>query len=97
MFAGAAKTTPGSSCRMTQAVAKEVVADAVSAGTVSPDTPNVLEAMVQLEEARTRSKSGNKLALDTEKEKDTAEQEVQRLQQLLQVKRPRTHDTSLVL
>jgi hypothetical protein len=32
-----------------QAVAKKDAADAVSAATVSPDTPNVLQAMMQLE------------------------------------------------
>ncbi len=50
--------------------------------------------MVQLEQARTRAKAANKLALDAEKEKDDAEQEVQSLQQLLQVKRTRTHATT---
>jgi hypothetical protein len=50
--------------------------------------------MVQLEQARTRAKAANKLALDAEKEKDAAEQEVQRLQQLLQAKRARTHATT---
>jgi hypothetical protein len=60
---------------------------------VNPDAPNVLDAMVQLEQARTRAKATNKLALDAEKEKDAAEQEVQRLQQLLQAKRARTHET----
>jgi hypothetical protein len=37
---------------------------------VSPDTPNVLETMVQVEQARTRAKAGNNLALDAEKKKD---------------------------
>ena len=46
---------------------------------MSPDTPNVLEAMVQLEQARTRAKAANKFALDAEKEKDAAEQEEERL------------------
>jgi hypothetical protein len=67
---------------------------ASSAATVSPDAPKVLEAMVQLEQARTRAKAANKLTLDVEKEKDVTEQEVQRLQQLLQSKRTRTHDTT---
>ncbi len=38
-------------------VAKKSAADAASAATVSPDTTNVLEAMVQLEQARTRAKA----------------------------------------
>ncbi len=62
---------------------------------MSPDTPNVLEAMVQLEQVRTCTIASNKFALDAEKEKDAAEQEVQRLQQLLQVKRTRTHATTV--
>jgi hypothetical protein len=48
----------------------------------------------RLEQARTRAKAANKLALDAEKEKDAAEQEVQRLQQLLQAKRARTQSTT---
>jgi hypothetical protein len=54
---------------------------------VSPDTPNVLEAIVHLEQTRTRAIDVNKFVLDLEKEKDDAEQEVQRLQQVLQVKK----------
>ena len=77
-----------------QAVAKKAAADAASGAVVSPDAPNVLQAMMQLEQAKTRAKAANKLALDTEKEKDAAEQEVQRLQQLLQAKRARTHATT---
>jgi hypothetical protein len=80
--------------RCAEAVAKKAAADAVSAATVNPDAPNVLDAMVQLEQVRTRAKAANKLALDAEKEKDAAEQEVQRLQQLLQAKRARTHATT---
>ena len=47
--------------------------------------------MVQLEQAKTRAKAANKVALDAEKAKDAAEQEVQRLKQLLQAKRARRH------
>jgi hypothetical protein len=39
--------------------------------------------------------AANKVALDAEKEKDAAEQEVQSLQQLLQTKRARTHATTV--
>jgi hypothetical protein len=75
-----------------EAFAKKAAVDAASAATVSPNspnTPNVLQAMVQLEQAKTRAKAANKVALDAEKEKDAAEQEVQRLQ--LQAMRARTH------
>jgi hypothetical protein len=41
--------------------AKKAAADAASVATVSPDTPNVLEAIVQLEQARTRAKAANSL------------------------------------
>ncbi len=63
---------------------------------MNPDAPNVLDAMVQLEQARTRAKAANKLVLDAYKEKDAAEQEVQSLglQQLLQGKSARTHATT---
>ena len=46
---------------------------------MSPDTKIVLEAMVQLEQARTCAKAANKLALDAEKEKDAAEEAVEEL------------------
>ena len=79
MLAGAAKTTAGSSCRSVecaQAVAKKAAADAVSAVTVNPDTPNVLQAMMKLEQAKARAKTANKVALEAEKEKDAAEKAV---------------------
>ncbi len=62
---------------------------------MSPDTPNVLEAIVHLEQTRTRAIDVNKFVLDLEKEKDDAEQEVQRLQQVLQVKKVWTHTTTV--
>jgi hypothetical protein len=37
---------------------------------VTPDAQNVLQAMMQIEEAKTRAKAENKVALHTEKEKD---------------------------
>jgi hypothetical protein len=64
-----------------EAVAKKGAADAASVAAVSPDAPNVLQAMMQLEQAKTRAKAANRVAMDAEKEKDAAEQEVQRLQQ----------------
>jgi hypothetical protein len=43
-----------------EAVAKKGAADAASAAAVSPDAPNVLQAMMQLEQAKTRAKAANK-------------------------------------
>jgi hypothetical protein len=40
---------------------------------VNPDTPNVLQAMMKLEQVKPRAKTTNKVALETEKEKDTIE------------------------
>ena len=40
----------------TEAVVKKVAADAVSAAPMSPDTPNVLEAMMQLEQSKAHAK-----------------------------------------
>jgi hypothetical protein len=71
---------------------KKVAANAASATAVSPDTPNVLQAMMQLEQAKTRAKSANKFALETEKEKDGAEQTLEELKRHLQPKRVHTHD-----
>jgi hypothetical protein len=47
---------------------------------VSPDTPNVLQAMIQVRQAKSRAETANKLALETEKERDTAEKAVEELQ-----------------
>ncbi len=55
---------------------KKAAADAQAAAAAeSPDTPNVLQAMIQLEQVKTRGNSTNKVALESEKEKDTAEKE----------------------
>ena len=76
-----------------EAVAKKAAADAASAATVSPDTPNVLQAMMQLQQAKSRAEAANKLALEAEKERDAAEKVVEELKRQLQPKRPRTdHD-----
>ena len=56
-----------------EAVAKKGTVDVSSDVVVSPDAPNVLQAMMQLEQAKTRAKAANKLALEAEKEKDAAE------------------------
>ncbi len=42
---------------------------------------NALQTMIQFEQAKSRAKSANKVALDEEKEKVSGEQEVQRVQQ----------------
>ena len=46
---------------------------------MSPDTPNVLKAMMQLEQAKTPSKAANNVALEAEKEKDDDEKAVDEL------------------
>jgi hypothetical protein len=46
---------------------------------MSPDTPNVMQTMMQLEQAKTRAKSTNNVAVEAEKEKDTAEKAVDEL------------------
>ena len=62
-----------------QAVAEKAAADAQSTVAVSPDTPNVLQAIIQLEQTKTRVKDTNKIDLETEKEKDTTEKVVEEL------------------
>jgi predicted ribosome quality control (RQC) complex YloA/Tae2 family protein len=74
-----------------QAVAKKA-ADDTSTATVSPDTPNVLQSMIQLRQDKSRSETTNNLALETEKERDTAEKTVEELKRQLQPKRSRTDD-----
>ena len=75
-----------------EAVAKKAAADAASPATVDPDTPNVLQAMMKLEQAKARAKTANKLALEAEKESDAAEKAVEELKRQLQPKRARTDD-----
>ncbi len=52
-----------------EALTKKAAADAVSAATVNPDAPNVLQAMMKLEQANARAKTANKVALEAEKER----------------------------
>ncbi len=75
-----------------EAVAKKAAADAASAATVDPDAPNVLQAMMQLQQAKSRAEAANKLALESEKERDASEEAVEELKRQLQPKRPRTDD-----
>jgi hypothetical protein len=58
------------------------------AATVSPDTANVLRAMMKLEQAKARAKTANKVALEAEKERDAAETAMEELKRQLQ---PKTH------
>jgi hypothetical protein len=53
-----------------QAVAEKDAADAASSTTVSPDTPNVLQTIMQLEQVTFRAETANKIALEEEKESD---------------------------
>jgi hypothetical protein len=53
-----------------QSVAKKAATDTTSAPTVNPDTPNVLQAMMKLEQTKARAKTTNKVPLEVEKEKD---------------------------
>ncbi len=59
---------------------------------MSPDTPNVLQVMIQLGQDKVRVKTTNKVALEAEKEKDTVEKE--ELKQQFQPKRVCTDDDS---
>jgi hypothetical protein len=52
-----------------EALGKKAAADAVSVATVNPDTPNVMQAMMKLEQANARAKTANKVALEAEKER----------------------------
>ncbi len=75
-----------------EAVAKKAAAAAASAATVSPDTSNVLQAMMQLEQAKSRAEATNKLVLEAEKERDAAEKAVEELKRQLHPRRARTDD-----
>ncbi len=58
-----------------EALAKKAAADAdaASAATVNPDAPNVLQAMMKLEQANACANTANKVTLEAEKEKDATE------------------------
>jgi hypothetical protein len=75
-----------------QALTEKDAADAASAVTVNPDTPDVLQTMMKLEQAKARAKTANKVALEAEKEKDAAEKAVEELKRHLQPKRGRADD-----
>jgi hypothetical protein len=71
---------------------KKAAADAASTATVNPNTPNVLQTMMKLEQAKARAKTVNKVALEAEKEKVAAEKAVEELKRQLQPKRTHTVD-----
>jgi hypothetical protein len=77
-----------------QLLAQQAAADAQAAATVNSDTPIVLQTMMKLEQAKARAKTANKVALETEKEKDTAEKAVEELKRQLQPKRALTDDNA---
>ncbi len=75
-----------------EALAKKASPDVVSATAVNPDAPNVLQAMMKLEQANARATIANKVPLEVEKEKDAAEKAVEELKRQLQPKRARPDD-----
>jgi hypothetical protein len=62
-----------------QAVPKKDSTDAVSTATVSPDTPNVMQVMMWLDQAKSRAEAANELVLEVEKERDATEKAVEEL------------------
>ncbi len=75
-----------------EALTKKATADAASSVIVSPDTKNVLQAMMQLRQAKSRAEATNKVALESEKERDAGEKTVEELKRHLQPKRSHTDD-----
>ena len=59
-----------------QPVDKRVASNDTSVATVSPGTPNVLQTMMHLQQDKTRGEVANKVALETEKEKDDTDKSV---------------------
>ncbi len=59
---------------------------------MSPDTPNVLQTMMQLRQAKSLSEATNKLTLEAEEEKDDTEKTVEELKRQLQPNRALTDD-----
>ena len=51
---------------------KQAPTDAQAAAAVSPDTPNVLQSIMKLDQVKTRTKTTNKVALESEKKRDDA-------------------------
>jgi hypothetical protein len=59
---------------------------------MNPDTPNMIQTMMKVDQAKDRAKTANKVVLEEEKEKDTVEKAVKELKRHLQPKRTRTDD-----
>jgi hypothetical protein len=92
-----------------EAVAKKGGADSASTATVDPDAPNVLQAMMLFQQAkknaqatqdRTKAaqdqvKATKKVALESEKDNDAAQKELQELQRVMEPKRARTNATTV--
>jgi hypothetical protein len=72
--------------------AKKAAADVASPATVSPDTLNVMQAMMKLEQVKARTKPPNKVALEPERKKDAVEKTVEELKRQLEPKRARADD-----
>jgi hypothetical protein len=68
---------------MRSSCTKKAAADAQAVVTVNPGTPNVLQSMMKLEQTNALAKTANKIVLETEKEKDTAEKAVEELKRQL--------------
>ena len=58
-----------------QALVKKTAVDDQTVAVVSPDTPNVIQSMMQVDQTKTHVKSANKVALEEEKEKDDEKEE----------------------
>ncbi len=54
---------------------------------MSPDTPNVLQTMMQIRQAKSRAEAANTLVLEEEKERNAAEKTVKELKRQLKPKR----------
>jgi hypothetical protein len=52
-----------------ESLGKEDPTDAQAAVAVRPDTPNVLQAIMKLDQVKTRTKTTNKVALESEKKR----------------------------
>ncbi len=91
-----------------EALTKKASADAQVPAAVSADTPSVVETMMLFQQVKKRSqvaqdrakvaqdqtKTTKKVALETEKDNDTAQKEVQELQRVMEPKRARTNATT---
>jgi hypothetical protein len=75
-----------------EALKKKAAADTDSVATVSPDTPNMLQAMMQLRQDKSRAETAHKVVLEEEKKRDTDEKAMEELKRQIQPKRGLTDD-----